>query len=87
MFESCRAHADAVRGSQCSARLRSVRRCRDHWLRRLVRFVRLERTLGRYGDFFIDEPPPDSFVREPRRPKPFSPSSTAMLELPDTDAA
>jgi hypothetical protein len=54
---------------------------------RLLRFLRLERTLGRCGDFFIDEPPPDSFVREPRRPKPFSPSATAMLELPDTDAA
>jgi hypothetical protein len=54
-------------------------------MRRLLRFLRLERT--RCGDFFIDEPPPNSFVREPRRPKPFSPSATAILELPDTDAA
>ena len=61
--------------------------CRDGWRLRLLRFLRLERTLGRCGDFFIDEPPPESFVREPRRPKPFSPSATAMLELPDTDAA
>jgi hypothetical protein len=31
---------------------------------RLLRFLRLERTLGRCGDFFIDEPPPEYFVRE-----------------------
>jgi hypothetical protein len=64
-----------------------VSRRRDRWLGRLLRFFRLERTLARCGDFFIDEPPADSFVREPRRPKPFSPSATAMLELPDSDAA
>jgi hypothetical protein len=62
-------------------RLRSV-------LRHLLRFLRVGRSKRECGDFFLDEPPPPgSFVREPRRPKPHSPSGTAMLELPDTDAA
>jgi len=33
------------------------------------------------GDWF-DEPPPDSFVREPRRPLPGAPSTSVALELP-----
>lgn len=33
------------------------------------------------GDWF-EELPPDSFVREPRRPRPSAPSSSIVLELP-----
>ena len=31
---------------------------------------------------FLDDPPPDSFVREPRRPRPSSSSGGVALELP-----
>jgi hypothetical protein len=55
---------------------------RDNRFRRLVRF--LARGFGRQrcGDFFIDELPPDSFVREPRWPRPSSSSGGLALELP-----
>jgi hypothetical protein len=33
------------------------------------------------GDWYL-EPPPDSFVREPRRPRPGAPSTSVALELP-----
>jgi hypothetical protein len=33
------------------------------------------------GDWYF-EPPPDSFVREPRRPRPGAPSTSVALELP-----
>jgi hypothetical protein len=33
------------------------------------------------GDWLGKEPP-DSLVREPRRPRPSSPSATAVLDLP-----
>jgi hypothetical protein len=32
---------------------------------------------------WADDDPPDSFVREPRRPGPTAPSTAAALELPD----
>ena len=33
-------------------------------------------------DLWLEEPPPDSFVREPRRPRPSAPGGTIALELP-----
>jgi hypothetical protein len=33
------------------------------------------------GDW-LGEEPPDSLVREPRRPHPFGPSATAIIDLP-----
>jgi hypothetical protein len=37
----------------------------------------------RCGDFFLEEPPPpDSFVREPRRPTPQAPGGSIALDLP-----
>jgi hypothetical protein len=33
---------------------------------------------------WLEELPPDSFVREPRRPHPSAPSTGVALELPDT---
>ena len=39
----------------------------------------------RCGDFYLDEPPPDVGVREPRRPRPQAPGGAALLELPQTD--
>jgi hypothetical protein len=44
-------------------------------------FLRLARNDAGCGDWF-DEPPPDSFVREPRRPPPGAPSTSVALELP-----
>jgi hypothetical protein len=36
----------------------------------------------RCGDFYLDEPPPETGVREPRRPRPSAPGGAALLELP-----
>jgi len=33
------------------------------------------------GDFWLEEPP-DSFVREPRRPRPFAPGGAVVLDWP-----
>jgi len=46
---------------------------------------RFRRDLRRCGDFLFDEPPPDAFVREPRRPKPLQPGGAIALELPDAE--
>jgi hypothetical protein len=49
---------------------------------RVKSFLRLARNdSAGCGDWF-DEPPPDSFVREPRRPRPGAPSTSVALELP-----
>jgi len=46
-------------------------------------FFRLAaRRQKRCGDLFLEEPPPDSFVREPRRPKPQAPGGSVALEIP-----
>ncbi|HEY2940472.1 MAG TPA: hypothetical protein VGJ27_11730 [Gaiellaceae bacterium] len=47
-------------------------------VRSLLRFARND---SRCGDWYV-EPPPDSFVREPRRPRPSTPSTSVALELP-----
>jgi hypothetical protein len=57
--------------------LSAMLRCRDSRLRRFLRVLGLERDCqSTVGDLWIDEPP-DSFVREPRRPRPSSPSAGA----------
>jgi hypothetical protein len=53
---------------------------RESGWRRLLGFFRQSRK--RCGDLFLDESPPDSFVREPRRPLPSSSSGSVALELP-----
>jgi hypothetical protein len=50
-------------------------------LDRLKAFLRFVRHDACCGDRF-EEPPPDSFVREPRRPRPGAPSTSVALELP-----
>jgi hypothetical protein len=46
-------------------------------------FFRLAaRRQKRCGDLFLEEPPPDSFVAEPRRPKPQAPGGSVALEIP-----
>ena len=52
-------------------------------LRRFIAVVRFRRELKRCGDFLLGEPPADSFVREPRRPKPWAPATGAALDLPE----
>jgi hypothetical protein len=47
--------------------------------------LRFRRTLRRCGDFLLEDPPPDTNVREPRRPRPIAPGSSVALELPDLD--
>jgi hypothetical protein len=62
------------------------RQRRPNLLRRFFETVRFRRSLRRCGDFLFDDPPPDSFVREPRRPRPAAPGGAVALELPDADA-
>jgi hypothetical protein len=45
--------------------------------------LRFKRSLRRCGDFFLEELPPDSFVREPRKPRPHTPGGAIALKLPD----
>jgi hypothetical protein len=52
---------------------------------RLMSILKFRRELSRCGDFLIEDPPPDAFVREPRRPRPFQPGGAIALELPDRD--
>jgi hypothetical protein len=47
--------------------------------------LRFRRQPKRCGDFLF-EAPPDSFVRERRRPRPSQPGGAIALELPDADA-
>jgi hypothetical protein len=54
-------------------------------LERARSFFGFVRRDARCGEWF-EELPPDSFVREPRRPRPTAPSSSVALELP-TDLA
>jgi len=52
---------------------------------RVFAVLGFRRELKRYGDFLLDEPPPDTLVREPRRPKPFRPGGAIALELPRSE--
>jgi hypothetical protein len=52
-------------------------------IRRLLTVLRFRRRLRRGCDIWLEDPPADSFVREPRRPKPSSPSAAVALDLPD----
>jgi hypothetical protein len=45
--------------------------------------LRFRRDLRRCGDFLLDDPPADTFVREPRRPRPKQPGGAIALELPN----
>jgi hypothetical protein len=57
-------------------------RCRRRGVVERVRsFLRFARNDSGCGDWF-EELPPDSFVREPRRPRPSAPPSSVALELP-----
>ena len=58
-------------------------RARPSWLRRALTFLRSP--TKRCGDVYLDEPPPDIAVRQPRRPRPSAPGGAALLELPPHD--
>jgi hypothetical protein len=60
-------------------------RSRKGFVGRLMSILKFRRELSRCGDFLIEDPPPDAFVREPRRPRPFQPGGAIALELPDRD--
>jgi hypothetical protein len=49
---------------------------------RMLAVLRFRRELKRCGDFLLEDPPPDAFVREPRRPRPSQPGGSIALELP-----
>jgi len=51
-------------------------------VRRAATVLRFRRDLRRCGDFLLDDPPTDTFVREPRKPRPFQPGGAIALELP-----
>ena len=55
------------------------------WFAPALNFLRLRSRTKRCGDFYLDEPPPDVGVREPRRPRPSAPSGAALLDLLQTD--
>jgi hypothetical protein len=63
----------------------TCRRDRPHWFVRALAFLHLRPRRNRCGDFYVDEPPPDSGVREPRRPRPDAPGGAVLLELPPQD--
>jgi hypothetical protein len=52
------------------------------FLSRLMAVLRFRRDLKRCGDFLLEDPPPDAFVREPRRPRPPRLGGAIALELP-----
>jgi len=52
---------------------------------RLVAVLRFRRDIRRCGDFLLDDPPTDTFVREPRRPRPKQPGGAIALELPNRE--
>jgi hypothetical protein len=52
---------------------------------RVLSFLGFRSCTALCGDLPFDEFPPDSFVREPRRPCPCRPGGAVALELPDVD--
>ena len=52
----------------------------QRWFLRSLNFLRLRGRTKRCGDFYLDEPPPDIGVREPRRPRPSAPGGAALLD-------
>jgi hypothetical protein len=50
---------------------------------RVLAALRFRHSLRRCGDFLLEDPPPDSFVREPRKPLPHAPGGAVALKLPD----
>jgi hypothetical protein len=60
----------------------SCRRDRQWIVRRVLALLRFRRELRRWGDFRLDDPPTDTFVREPRRPRRPQPGGAIALELP-----
>jgi hypothetical protein len=63
----------------------TCRRDRAPWFVRTLNFLRSRSPTKRCGDFYLDEPPPDIGVRDPRHPRPPAPGGAALLELPQTD--
>jgi hypothetical protein len=59
---------------------------RPNLLSRVIARLRFRFSLRRCGDFLLEDPPPDSFVREPLRPRPLAPGGTIALDLPDLDS-
>jgi hypothetical protein len=58
-------------------------RKRPSLLSRVLATLRFRRSLRRCGDFLLEDLPPDSFVREPRKPRPHTPGGAIALKLPD----
>jgi hypothetical protein len=58
---------------------------RPSLLGRFARILRFKWSLRRCGDFLLEDPPPDSFVRERLRPRPLAPGGAIALDLPEFD--
>ena len=52
--------------------------------KRLLEFLGFRSCEQLCGDFLLEDPP-DSFVREPRRPRPIAPGGAVALDLPDLE--
>jgi hypothetical protein len=52
---------------------------------RVVAVLKFRRDLKRCGDFLLEDPPTDTYVREPRRPRPKQPGGAIALELPNDE--
>jgi hypothetical protein len=68
--------------------LRPVRRqyaADVRFVSRVVAVLRFSRDLKRCGDFLLGDPPTDTYVREPRRPRPKQPGGAIALELPNDE--
>jgi hypothetical protein len=63
----------------------SVRHGRIGIVRRFAAVLRFRRDLRRGGDLLLDDPPTDTFVREPRKPRPSQPGGTIALKLPNVE--
>jgi hypothetical protein len=74
--------ARCVYALRVTSQVGACRRNRKGVVRRFLAVLGFRRELERCGDFLLDEPPPDTFVREPLRPKPFQPGGAIALELP-----
>lgn len=75
--EDRRGYAGSVRSD-----VPTCRGNRKGFVQRVLTMLGFHRELRRCGDFLLEDPPPDAFVREPRRPRPPRLGGAIALEIP-----